>query len=70
MTCDVVPHYKLEKINSNFVLKLLFNAWAKKSAAEWVSRWVSEKGIGTGRVGDPSMQYPCETLQKDALTAG
>jgi hypothetical protein len=38
MTCDVKPHYKLEKINSNFVLKFLFNAWAKKKRAEWVSR--------------------------------
>jgi hypothetical protein len=31
---------------------------------------VNGKGIGTGRVGDPSMQYRCEILQQDALTAG
>jgi hypothetical protein len=30
ITCDVKPHYKLGKLNSNFVLKFLFNAWAKK----------------------------------------
>jgi hypothetical protein len=37
LTCGVKPHYKLGKLNSNFVLKFLFNAWAKKLAAEWVS---------------------------------
>jgi hypothetical protein len=30
MSCGVKPHYKLEKANSNFVLKFLFNTWAKK----------------------------------------
>jgi hypothetical protein len=37
LTCGVKPHYKLGKLNSNFVLKFLFNALAKKLAAEWVS---------------------------------
>jgi hypothetical protein len=37
ITCDVKPHYKLGKPNSNFVLKLLFNALAKKYRAEGVS---------------------------------
>jgi hypothetical protein len=37
MSCGVTPHYKLGKINSNFVLKFLFNVRAKKMADEWIS---------------------------------
>ena len=37
MSDRVKPHYKLEKTNSNFVLKFLFNAKAKKNQAEHVS---------------------------------
>jgi hypothetical protein len=37
-SCGVRPHYKLAKHFSNFVLKFLFNALAKKTAAERVSR--------------------------------
>jgi hypothetical protein len=65
MNCAVKPHYKLVKLNSNFVLKFLFNHLAKKSAAEWVSLiGGSMRKIATGRVGNPSMQGQCETGRK------
>jgi len=44
MNCGVRPHYKLEKTNSNFVLKFLFNAFAQQQRAERVSRLEQQSG--------------------------
>ncbi|WP_236280112.1 hypothetical protein [Pseudomonas sp. PA-1-3F] len=56
MIQDVKPHYKLQIINSNFVLKFLFNSLPKK-LADRVS--LTKEGINARR----RKQQPWQGLQ-------
>ncbi len=55
MSGGVKPHYKLEKTNSNFVLKFLFNALAKKNQAEHVSLLNQKMRCCTRCEGEPPL---------------
>lgn len=68
MSDGVKPHYKLEKTNSNFVLKFLFNAKAKKNQAEPVSLLNQKVRCCTRRERAPRFRAS-EQGRQDALAA-
>jgi hypothetical protein len=69
MNCGVEPHYKLEKINSNFVLKFLFNALAQKIRAERVSLKDKKVEAKQGAKRPVRNARPCGAGHPDALGA-
>ncbi|MDQ0704293.1 hypothetical protein QF043_003085 [Pseudomonas sp. W3I7] len=62
MNEGVKPHYKLARVNSNFVLKFLFNALSKKNAPERVSQQPRDEMPQVERIKMRLMPSPAAAL--------